>query len=257
MKKTQQLEQLWKQYQKNQDNEIREQLIITYVPLVKYVAGRMSLYFGKNVEYDDLIGNGIFGLIDAIDKYDVNKGFKFETYASLRIKGAILDGLREQDWVPRSIRQKQKELENAYKILETEYGRPAADEEIISFLGITEKEFYDLINKVNMGTIMSLDEIVTESGELNGCILSNQSTDTPEYHIQKQQLKKMLNDSISFLPEKEKKVVMLYYFEELTLKEIGKILEVSESRICQLHSKALLRMKGRLSKYRHELYANS
>lgn len=247
------LNQLWKQYHHTGDASIREKLIIEYSYLVKYIAGRLSIYFGSNVEYDDLISYGIFGLIDAIDKFDINKGVKFETYATLRIRGAIIDSIRELDWVPRSLRQKNKELEKTYQELENELGRAATDSDVANKLGISLNEFYKLLNSASINSIISLEEYIEQNYDLGVENTDSKSDDVPEKYAVMNELKEVLGQSINNLPEKERTVITLYYFEELTLKEISKIMNVSESRISQLHTKAILRMKGKLERYRSHL----
>ncbi|HHW47811.1 MAG TPA: FliA/WhiG family RNA polymerase sigma factor [Clostridiaceae bacterium] len=242
--------EVWKQYSETKDPEIRKKLILEYSYLVKYIAGRLNIYFGSNVEYDDLVGYGIFGLIDAIDKYDIEKGVKFETYASLRIRGAIIDSIRELDWVPRSLRQKSKELERIYTEIENETGQPASDKEVAERLGVSLDEFYKLLNDVNLSSIVSLDEFFEQNYEI-GIDFSNASKDfIPEKYAEFSELANILGDAIEKLPEKEKTVISLYYFEELTLKEISAIMKVSESRISQLHTKAILRLRGKLARHK-------
>lgn len=237
---------LWEEYSKNREACIREKIIIEYAPLVKIVAGRLSMYLGHNVEYDDLVGYGIFGLIDAIDKFDYGKGIKFETYASLRIRGAILDQIRKMDWIPRSLRQKQKKIDAAMSKLETEFGRSATDEELAKEIGISEEELVSWQGQANVSNVVSLDEFVEASGEKEMGSISMNSFDTPEEVIERNELKKLLGESLEILTDKEKKVILLYYYEEMTLKEISYILEVSESRVSQLHTKALQKMRGKL-----------
>lgn len=243
------LPELWKQYNQTKDPAIREKLIMSYAHLVKYVAGRLSIYFGSNVEYDDLVSYGIFGLIDAIDKYDPQKGVKFETYASLRIRGAIIDSIRELDWVPRSMRQKHKEIEKAYVDLENIKGRPPEDKEVAEKLGISLDELYKLLGDISISSMVSLEEYLEQNYEI-GIEHSSRSYEHPEEYVEIEELKKILGEAIDKLPEKEKKVVSLYYYEELTLKEISAIMKVSESRISQLHTKAILKLQGKLSRYR-------
>jgi len=246
--------ELWKQYGETKDAAIREKIIIQYSHLVKYVAGRLSIYFGTNVEYDDLVGFGVFGLIDAIDKFDLNKGVKFETYASLRIRGSIIDSIREMDWVPRSLRQKNKELEKVYWEIENELGHAASDKEVADKLGISLDEFHKLLNDVNVSSMVSLEEFLEQNYEKGVDIPNVNKDDRPENYVEINELKEILGDAIDKLPEKEKTVVSLYYFEELTLKEISAIMKVSESRISQLHTKAILRLRGKLVRHKPILY---
>ncbi|MCX7747023.1 MAG: FliA/WhiG family RNA polymerase sigma factor [Clostridia bacterium] len=241
---------LWKQYSEGKDPAVREKLIVEYSHLIKYVAGRLNIYFGSNVEYDDLVGFGVFGLIDAIDKFDINKGVKFETYASLRIRGSIIDSIREMDWVPRSLRQKNKELEKVYWEIENELGHSATDKEVADKLGITLDEFYKLLNEVNLSSMISLEEFLEQNYEVGTDLFNSGKEDRPESHMEITEIRDILADAINKLPEKEKMVVSLYYFEELTLKEISAIMKVSESRISQLHTKAILRLRGKLARHK-------
>lgn len=240
---------LWQEYIKWNSEQLREQIIIEYVPLVKLVAGRLNMYLGYTVEYDDLVSYGIFGLIDAIDKFDYGKGIKFETYASLRIRGSILDQIRKMDWIPRSVRQKQKQMESAISKLEKEKGVNVRDRDIAEELGISLDEYRSWEGLTNISNIASLDEFM-ETGTENGVKeFRNTAYAEPEEVIDREEVKKMLMDALELLTEKERKVVLLYYYEELTLKEVAKVLEVSESRISQLHSKALEKMKKQLGRY--------
>lgn len=247
-------EDLWKQYSGFRDPAIREKIIIEYSPLVKYVAGRLSIYFGTNVEYDDMVGYGVFGLIDAIDKFDYTKGIKFETYASLRVRGAIIDSIRELDWVPRSLRQKNKELEKAYTEIENELKRSASDQEVADKLRINVDEFHKLINDVSVSSMVSLEDYLEQNYEIGIEPGSDaRSEDKPELYVEINETRDILADSINKLPEKEKTVITLYYYEELTLKEISAIMGVSESRISQLHTKAILRLKGKFLRHKSSL----
>lgn len=245
---------LWKQYSDTKDPAIREKLIIEYAHLVKFIAGRLNIYFGSNVEYDDLVGFGVFGLIDAIDKFDIHKGVKFETYASLRIRGSIIDSIREMDWVPRSLRQKNKELEKVYSEIENELGHSASDQEVADKLGISLDDFYKLLNDVNVTSMVSLEEFLEQNYEVGVDLPNVNKEDRPESYIEIVELKDILGDSINKLPEKEKTVISLYYFEELTLKEISAIMKVSESRISQLHTKAIFRLRGKLGRHKSILH---
>ena len=220
-----------------------------YAPLVKVVAGRLSMYLGYNVEYDDLVGYGIFGLIDAIDKYDAGKDVKFETYASLRIRGSILDQIRKMDWIPRTVRQKQKKLDEAVKQVEMRTGKNASDEEIAVEIGISEDELAVWQSQLKVTNIVSLNEYVEQGSEPVMDARNNSHFIQPEEQIQEDELKKVLKDTLELLTEKERKVIELYYYEELTLKEISKVLGVTESRISQLHTKALLKMRRKMGSY--------
>ncbi|MDE5679919.1 MAG: FliA/WhiG family RNA polymerase sigma factor [Lachnospiraceae bacterium] len=242
---------LWDDYDRTKAPEIREKIILEYAPLVKLVAGRLSMYLGYNVEYEDLVSYGIFGLIDAIDKFDNMKEVKFETYASLRIRGAILDQIRKMDWIPRTIRQKQKKIEAVMKEIELLKGREATDEEIAARLGITEEEYLEWQSQMKITNVVSLNEYMDQGSEvpLEGNRHNAARFEGPEESIEKEELKKVLEETVEILTEKEKKVILLYYYEELTLKEISNILEVSESRISQLHTRALQKMKDKMGVY--------
>lgn len=242
---------LWTEYDKSRTPELREKIILEYAPLVKLVAGRLSMYLGYNVEYDDLVSYGIFGLIDAIDKYDYAKEVKFETYASLRIRGAILDQIRKMDWIPRTIRQKQKRIDAVCKDIETRLGRSATDEEIASALGISDDEYLEWQSQMKITNVVSLNEYMEQGAEVpaEGNQFTTARFDSPEENIEREELKKVLEESLEQLTEKEKKVILLYYYEDLTLKEISNVLEVSESRISQLHTRALQKMKTKMGDY--------
>lgn len=239
----QSLHKLWESYSQTKDSQLKETLIIEYSDVVKYVAGRLSMYLGNNVEFDDLVGYGVFGLIDAIDKFDYEKGIKFETYASLRIRGAILDNIRKMDWIPRSVRKKQKDLERAYQKLESELNRPVEENDMAQELGITVDEYHKWQDQTKALMLTSLEDHMEKGGENAMEPLGKSRFIQPEANIEKEELKRMLIEAIQSLTEKERKVVTLYYYEELTLKEISHIMEVSESRISQLHTKALGKMK--------------
>lgn len=249
-------QELWKRYHETRDPSIKEQLILEYADLIKYVAGRLSIYFGSNVEYDDLVGYGIFGLIDAIDKFDINKGVKFETYASLRIRGSIIDSIRELDWVPRSLRKKSKDLEKVYAELENELGHTATDEQVAAKMGISVDELNRTLQEVNMSTMISLEDYLEQNYETGFDLLNDDEDRIPERRIELTEIKDILSESIDKLPEKERMVVTLYYFEELTLNEISAIMKVSESRISQLHTKAILRMRARLERQKYILFGS-
>ena len=241
---------LWEKYQKEPSPALREQIIVEYASLVKVVAGKMSMYLGSNVEYEDLVGYGVFGLIDAIDKFDLTKDVKFETYASLRIKGAILDQIRKMDWIPRTLRQKQRKLDEAQKAVEQRTGHAATDMEIAQELGLTDDEYIEMQSQLKVTGLISLNEFMEAGGnEPEMETKSNVHFEQPEDKVSKDELKAKLEESLSLLTEKEKKVILLYYYEDMTLKEISKILEVSESRVSQLHTKALLKMRRTMGSY--------
>ena len=242
--------QLWEEYAKTKSDQVREQLILEYVSLVKLVAGRLNMYLGYTVEYDDLVSYGVFGLIDAIDKFDYGKNVKFETYASLRIRGAILDQIRKMDWIPRSLRQKQRRIDQAMSKIETETGKPATDEQIVQELGITLDELNNWQGQAKMSNMVSLDEFTEEGTETTKMeAVGNARFEKPEDAVEREELKKMIVEALDTLTEKEREVVVLYYYEDMTLKEISLVLEVSESRVSQLHTKALNKMKLKLGDY--------
>lgn len=242
-------EKLWELYRKQPTPELREQLIIEYAQLVRLVAGRLSMYLGNNVEYEDLVSYGIFGLIDAIDKFDMEKNVKFETYASLRIRGAILDQIRKMDWIPRTVRQRQRKMDEAIKQIEMRTGKNATDEELARELGLTEDELCNWQSQMKVTNVVSLNEF-EENGPEPVIDTSNKSHFAqPEDVVEEAELKETLVAALDLLTEKERKVIELYYYEEMTLKEISKILEVSESRVSQLHTKGLLKMRKRMGSY--------
>ena len=239
-------DKLWEKYTETKSTDLREKIIIEYSALVKIVAGRMSMYLGYNVEYEDLVSYGIFGLIDAIDKFDYGKGIKFETYASLRIRGAILDQIRKMDWIPRSLRQKQKKIDAAVSKIEANTGKTASDAQIASELGISDEEYVSWQEQANLTNIISLDEFAENNGEKGLDTIRGNTFEEPEQVMEKSEMKRMLAETLETLTDNEKKVLLLYYYEEMTLKEISSIMEVSESRVSQLHTKALKKMKGQL-----------
>jgi RNA polymerase sigma factor for flagellar operon FliA len=247
-------EELWVKYRKTKDPKIREAFIKQYAPLVKYVAGKVAVGMPHNVEFDDLVGFGVFGLLDAIDKFDPNKNVKFKTYAVTRIRGAIFDELRSIDWVPRSVRQKTKEVEDAISSLEAQLGRTATDQEIANSLGMDEGEFIKTIMKISGTSVLSLSD-VWFSGDENDKVSIGESIESPSSYnpdviVEKEEIRRVIIESINELPEKEKKILVLYYYEDLTLREIGQVLEVTESRVSQLHTKAILRLRSRLTNIR-------
>ena len=242
---------LLEEYAKTKTPEAREKIILEYAPLVKVVAGRLSMYLGYNVEYEDLVSYGIFGLIDAIDKFDCLKDVKFETYASLRIRGAILDQIRKMDWIPRTIRQKQKKIEAVIREIEQTTGHGATDEEIARGLGISEGEYLDWQSQMKITGLVSLNEYMEQGSDVSQDYGRHTTSrfEAPEERIEKEELAKVLGEALQLLTEKEQKVITLYYYEELTLKEISSILEVSESRISQLHTRALKKTKVKMGNY--------
>jgi RNA polymerase sigma factor for flagellar operon FliA len=246
--------ELWAQYQLTKTPELREKIILTYSHLVKFVAGRLSMHLGGHVDYEDMMSYGIFGLIDAIDKFDPAKGVKFETYASLRIKGSIIDSIRKLDWIPRSLRKRSKALDSSYAELENLLGRPPTDAELAEHLGIDPGEIDELYRKSSIVSLISLDDYMEQNQESSFSSLSGSPGLSPEKQYDVKETKKMLADEINKLSDKERQVISLYYFEELTIKEISHIMSVSESRISQIHSKAVFKLKTKLGKYRSLLF---
>lgn len=243
-------------YKKNRSFQVREKLIIEYAPLVKIVAGRLSMYLGHLVEYDDLVGYGVFGLIDAIEKFDSDKMVKFETYASLRIRGTILDQVRKMDWIPRTVRQKQKKIDLAVKKIEAEQGRVATDTEIAIEIGIKTEDLEEWYNQMKVTNLVSLEEFLEQKSEIPYSSTGKPVFEQPEKTVEDEEIKRVLMDSFQILTDREKKVILLYYYEELTLKEISKVLEVSESRVSQLHTKAIFKLRQKLGDY-FEVLINS
>lgn len=244
-------EELWLLYRDTRNPAIRDRLVEQYAPLVKYVAGKVAVGMPHNVEFDDLVGYGVFGLFDAIEKFDPEKHVKFKTYAVTRIRGAIFDELRSIDWVPRSVRQKSREIEEAVRRLESSLGRAATDAEIAKDMGMTPKEFEKTMLKISGTAILSLND-VWYTGEDNDKVSIADSIESPvslnpDTIVEKGEIKRVIIEAIHELPEKEKKVLVLYYYEDLTLKEIGQVLEVTESRVSQLHTKAIMRLRAKLT----------
>lgn len=242
---------LWLEYRRTRDKVIRDRLILTYAPLVKYVAGRLGSGLPAHVDEGDLISYGLLGLIGAIERYDPDRDVKFETYAISRIRGAIIDELRAMDWVPRSVRSRAREIERAMSELEGRLGRAPTDEEISAKLGISEEELGESLGEIARSSIAALDELWTSSGSGDQVALidtiEDESAPDPQNTLSQTELREAIADAIARLPEREKLVVTLYYYEELTLREIGEVLGVTESRVSQLHTKAILRLKARLA----------
>jgi len=242
---------LWRTYRRSGDRALRDRLILTYAPLVKYVAGRLGSGLPAHVDEGDLVSYGLLGLIAAIERYDPDRDVKFETYAISRIKGSILDELRAMDWVPRSVRSRAREIERAMTELESKLGRAPNDEEIAAKVGITTDELEGSLTDISRSSIAALDELwtVSDGGDQIALIDTVEDADAPDpqHSLSATETKEAIADAIARLPEREKLVVTLYYYEELTLREIGEVLGVTESRVSQLHTKAILRLKARLS----------
>ncbi|MDR2670506.1 MAG: FliA/WhiG family RNA polymerase sigma factor [Oscillospiraceae bacterium] len=237
-------QELWRNFVETRSLEARNELVMHYVHLVKSIVCRMVPTYRKHVDFDDLMSCGVLGLMDAIDKFDIHKEVKFETYASLRIKGEIIDQIRKQDWAPISLRQKIKRIEEGYHELEGRLGRSASEKEVAEFVNMDVESVKRTLDESHTFNLVCLDEILVDRIKSEEMMVSNE--ETPEEHIEADELKEILGRYIDNLPEKERLVVTLYYFEELTLKEIGLVLGVSESRVSQIHSKALMGLRGKM-----------
>jgi RNA polymerase sigma factor for flagellar operon FliA len=246
------LQALWRRYKEDDDRSARDRLIVHYAPLVKYVAGRVRSGLPNNVESGDLVSYGMFGLIDAIQKFDIDRQIKFETYAINRIRGAIIDELRSLDWVPRSVRSKAKDLERAHAALEAELKRAPTESELCERMGLSRKALAKLMSQVAFTNVVALDEVTHGGSDRGdkmtlGDLLEDPRAPDPEAEYETEEMKVLLAEQIAGLPEREKVVLTLYYYERLTLAEIGSVLGVTESRVSQIHSKALLDLRGRLA----------
>lgn len=243
--------ELWQLYKSGGTKDARERLILHYSPLVKFVAGRVAAGLPQSIEQSDLVSYGIFGLIDAIDKFDPERGFKFETYAISRIKGAIIDELRSIDWVPRSVRAKARNIERAYSHLENKLKRQPEDREVAAELGITEEELATIMSQISFVGLVALDELLSGSGDRNGnATLGDTISDRrhdPVEAFEAEEMKHALADAINRMPDRERLVLTLYYYEGLTLAEIGEVLSVTESRVCQIHTKAIFQLRSRFT----------
>ncbi len=244
------IDRLWASYKLSGGRELRDQLIVHYAPLVKYVAGRVATGLPQSVDQADLVSYGIFGLIDAIEKFDLDRGFKFETYAIARIKGNIIDELRSLDWVPRSVRAKARALEKAYSELEGELHRTPTDTELAIELGLTEEQLQATLGQISFTGLVALDEMLSGGERGDSTTLGDSLPDSgvgPVAAYEVEEMRHILADAINLLPEREKMVLTLYYYEGLTLAEIGSILGVTESRVCQIHTKSVLQLRSRIA----------
>jgi RNA polymerase sigma factor for flagellar operon FliA len=245
------VEGVWSEYKRTGDRRLRDQLIVRYSPLVKFVAGRVSAGLPHTIEQADLVSYGMFGLIDAIEKFDTGRSIKFETYAITRIKGAIIDELRSIDWVPRSVRAKARAVEQAYAALEGNLGRAPSDAEVAGELQISEDDLQQIFGQISYVGIVALDEVIAgnraERGEATtfGETLADRR-EGPMAAFEVEEMKQILAGAINRLGEREKIVLTLYYYESLTLAQIGEVLGVTESRVCQIHTKAVMQLRGRL-----------
>ncbi len=247
-----QLAQLWRDYKSSGDPELRDQLILHYSPLVKYVAGRVGVGLPSNIDQADLVSYGIFGLIDAIEKFDLDRVIKFETYAISRIRGAIIDELRSIDWIPRSVRSKARDVERAYSTLEAKLQRTPSEQEVAAELGVPVDSLRRIFSQVSFVNVVALDELLHAGGERGdktslGDSLPDPRAEDPVTLFENEETRYILADSVAALPDREKIVVTLYYYEGLTLNEIGQVLGVTESRACQLHTKAVLQLRAKMT----------
>ncbi len=239
---------LWQAYGRDRDATLRDRLVLHYAPLVKYVAGRVGTGLPAHVDIADLVQSGVFGLWDAIDRFEPERGLKFETYAMQRIRGAILDELRAQDWVPRTVRSRAREVERALERLETRLQRSATDAEVAAELGITVAELRDLYAQLQLTSVIALDELmaVGRGGTSIAETLPDETAEEPQALLDSVESRRLLAQAISQLTDRDRVVVSLYYFENLTLAEIGRVLGVTESRVCQLHTRAVLRLRSKM-----------
>jgi RNA polymerase sigma factor for flagellar operon FliA len=243
------LARLWRDYKATGERRLRDRLIVHYSPLVKYVAGRVSAGLPQTIEQADLVSYGMFGLIDAIDRFDTDRNVKFETYAITRIKGSIIDELRTIDWVPRSVRAKARAVEEAYATLEAALGRAPADEEVARELGISEAELQEIFGQISYTGLVALDAVISGADREDTTTVGDTVADRgqgPVAAYEVEEIRQVLASAINRLGEREKLVLTLYYYESLTLAEIGQVLGVTESRVCQIHTKAILQLRGRM-----------
>ncbi|MCK5884628.1 MAG: FliA/WhiG family RNA polymerase sigma factor [Bacteriovoracaceae bacterium] len=238
-----------KDYRSTVDPKVKDEIIIEYAPLIKYIAQKIASRLPSNIEVDDLISCGVIGLMDAIEKFDPTRDNKFKTYAEFRIRGAILDELRAQDWVPRSIREKAKMVDRTYSKLESSLGRPATDEEMCAELDVSHEEFHDLLNKAKSISLLNIDDSASfNRGDkrLMAGMMDSDRTANPYNAVSYKDLRDKIKEGIMTLPEKQRLVLSLYYYEDLNLKEIGRVLDVTESRVSQLHTQAIMKLRGKL-----------
>ncbi len=229
--------------------ELKEKIVLEHTPLIRYIVNRIAVRLPTHIDLDDLQNTGVIGLMDAIDKYDPNKNCKFKTYAEFRIKGAILDQLRSLDWVPRSIRQKSRRLEQAYTEVEQRLGRSATENEVAGSLGIELDEFHFLLNQVRGISMINLDELRSGADSdqpMHGDIFEDVKAENPFTSLKSREMRQAVAECIGILPEKERLVISLYYYEDLNMKEIGNVLGITESRVCQIHTKAVARLRSKL-----------
>lgn len=240
-------ERLWREYKRTGDQTVREELISEYAYLAKYAVDRLNLSPSGALSYEDLVGHAVVGLINAMEKFDLERNVKFETYALTRIRGEVIDIIRSLDWTPRSVRRNETLLREAYARMEVAYGRPPTDMEVADHMGLTMSELEKMLADVGQSAVMSLDEILSSGGDISTTYLDSDFCD-PADKAQIREQKRILAQAIDELPERERLVISLYYYDNLTQKEIAAVLEVTESRICQIHTKAVLRLSGKLSR---------
>lgn len=241
-----------KDYRCTLDPKVKDEIIIEYAPLIKFIAQKIASRLPSNIELDDLISCGVIGLMDAIEKFDPSRDNKFKTYAEFRIRGSILDELRAQDWVPRSVREKAKQIERAYTKLEVEFGRPATDEEMCDELQLSMDEFHDLVNKAKSISLLNIDDSASfNKGDkkLLVGLLEKSKDSNPVNMVNYRRAQDIIKQGIKSLPEKQRLVLSLYYYEDLNLKEIGMVLDVTESRVSQLHTQAIMKLRGKLKNH--------
>ncbi|MBU6535365.1 RNA polymerase sigma factor WhiG [Streptomyces mayonensis] len=248
------LAELWRSYKATGDERLREQLILHYSPLVKYVAGRVSVGLPSNVEQADFVSSGVFGLIDAIEKFDVDREIKFETYAITRIRGAMIDELRALDWIPRSVRQKARNVERAYATLEARLHRTPSEGEVAGELGIPVEDLHAVFSQLSLANVVALEELLHAGGEGGDRLslmdtLEDTAADDPVEVAEGRELRRLLARAINTLPEREKTVVTLYYYEGLTLAEIGRVIGATENAVRRLHTKSVLQLRAKLADF--------
>ena len=244
------IERLWTSYKESGAQDLRDSLIVHYSPLVKYVAGRVAVGLPQNVDQADLVSYGIFGLIDAIEKFDLGRGYKFETYAISRIKGAIIDELRSIDWVPRSVRSKARSLEKAYSKLESQLHRTPTDAELAEEMGISDQQLQTTFSQISFIGLVALDEMLGGDRGGDSMTLGDTIADAGEGPVaayEVEEMRQILAQAINDMPEREKIVLTLYYYEGLTLAEIGDVLGVTESRVCQIHTKSVIHLRAKIA----------
>lgn len=249
---------LWREYTDTRDPEARDALITRYVPLARYVVDRLNVPERGCVTRDDLVSHAILGLIDAVERFDPSRGFKFETFAVPRIRGSVADMLRRMDWAPRSVRRMETSVRDAYARLEASLGRPATDEEVADELEMSQEQFDEALADISQMSVFSLEETVQSSadGALTlASLLEDRDSPSPGEEAEAAERTRILADAIGRLPERERQIIALYYYEDLTLKEIGRVLDVSEARVCQLNARAMLRLSGMLQRMRPVLCA--